>query len=238
MDLTWHNFIDASELSGALAEALEHQARLCIAEKSTAFFALAGGNTPLPAYRKLAEADLDWTSLSLVPTDERWVPQSHASHNLTQLKACFEERKEINWLSLVPEALQLYKTPLASSLHASKVLAAMPESFDCVVLGMGADAHTASIFPGASNVAEALDVNALTSAVAVTPNPLPPEAPFARITLTAERLLRTKEIIVVITGEKKREVLMQALDHPSLKQPIGMLLQAARAVPVKIYWSP
>jgi 6-phosphogluconolactonase len=238
MDLTWHNFIDTTELSTALAEALEHQARLCIAEKSTAFFALAGGSTPLPAYRKLAQANLDWSSLSLVPTDERWVPQSHASHNLMQLKACFADRKEINWLSLVPEALQLYKTPLASALHASKVLAAMPERFDCVVLGMGTDAHTASIFPGANNVAEALNIKVLTSAVAITPNPLPPEAPFARITLTAERLLRTKEIIVAITGEKKRDVLEQALQYPSVSKPIGALLQAARSVPVKIFWSP
>jgi 6-phosphogluconolactonase len=238
MSIQWHEYIDANELSAALAETLEHQARLCIAEKSTAFFALAGGSTPLPAYRKLAEADLDWASISMVPTDERWVPQSHANHNLTQLKTCFKNRKEINWLSLVPDALQLFKTPLASALSASKVLAAMPESFDCVVLGMGTDAHTASIFPGANNLAEALDAQALESAIAIMPNPLPPEAPFARVSLTAARLLRTKEIIVAITGEKKRAVLQEALKKPELTRPIGALLMAAKTIPIKIFWSP
>lgn len=223
----------------ACAQALEHHIRLSLAKKGSAFLSLAGGSA-LAIYRQLAQADLDWSQVSIVPTDERWVSANHAACNLTALKSCFAARNVIQWLSLVPDLPPELDgdaaMPKLSAHTAIKVLAAMPMPFDAVLLGMGLDAHTASLFPGASQLSAALAPDGITSAVAITPNPLPKEAPFARISLTASRLLHSNAILLAITGEAKREVLNRALLRDDEALPISRFLHAAVAN-VDIYWS-
>jgi 6-phosphogluconolactonase len=228
-------FDSVSDLHRACAHALEHQIRLALAERGQAFLALAGGSTPLPAYRLLAKADLDWASVTIVPTDERWVGSQDPACNLSQLRQCFAARFEIQWLSLVPENLPADKISV-SAHSAIKTLAGMPMPFDAVLLGMGLDAHTASLFPGAEHLSEALDLQGIVSAVAITPEPLPKEAPFARVSLTAARLLHSHYVILAITGQAKREVFAKAELADTAALPISRLLHAPGAA-LDVFWS-
>ncbi len=238
-----HSYPAAGSMQQACANVLEHHIRLSLAKKGSAFLSLAGGSA-LAIYRKLAQADLDWRQVTIVPTDERWVSANHSACNLTALKSCFAARNLIQWLPLVPDLPPKFdhdpgdaSAPKPSAHSAIKTLAAMPMAFDAVLLGMGLDAHTASLFPGASQLSAALAPDGITSAVAITPNPLPLEAPFARISLTASRLLHSDAIFLAITGETKREVLNQALLRDDETLPISRFLHAADAN-VETYWSP
>jgi len=223
----------------ACAQAIEHHIRLSLAKKGSAFLSLAGGSA-LAIYRKLSQADLDWARVSIVPTDERWVPANHAACNLAALKSCFAARNLIRWLPLVPELLPDFdddpSAPKPSAHSAIKALAAMPMRFDVVLLGMGLDAHTASLFPGASQLSAALAPDGITSAAVITPKQMPAEAPFSRISLTASRLLHADAILLAITGAAKREVLDRALLRDDEALPISRFLHAADAN-IEIYWS-
>lgn len=219
----------------ACADVLEHHIRLSLAKKGSAFLSLAGGSA-LAIYRKLVQAELDWRQVTIVPTDERWVSARHPACNLTALKSCFAARNLIQWVPLVPEWQDSENAPKPSAHIAIRAMAAMPMPFDLVLLGMGLDAHTASLFRGTSQLCAALAPDGITSAAVITPDPLPPEAPFARITLTASRLLHSDAILLAITGEAKREVLDRALLRDDEALPISRFLHAADAK-VGVYWS-
>jgi 6-phosphogluconolactonase len=231
-----HEYSDGDALAAGLSAALHASARVAFAtDGGTAVFALAGGRTPLPAYRRLADMPLDWKRIRLLPTDERCVPHDHAACNVRELREAFAEATLIDSLT-VPDG-----HPDRSEAHAQSLFARAPyavRAFDAVVLGMGLDAHTASLFPGAPQLAAALDPADTQGACRIDPDPLPPEAPFPRITLTLPRLLRTHALHLAIVGAAKREVLReaQAAHNPS-KFPISALLHAPNTT-VHVHWSP
>jgi 6-phosphogluconolactonase len=131
--------------------------------------------------------------------------------------------------------------PARSEVHARALFETAPyanRDFDAGVLGMGLDGHTASLFPGASQLASALDPVNRTGACRIDPVPLPPEAPFPRITLTLTRLLRARELHLVIVGDAKRAVLRAAQTDPDpARHPISALLHASHTL-VHVHWSP
>jgi 6-phosphogluconolactonase len=128
--------------------------------------------------------------------------------------------------------------PARSERYARAMLADHPGAFDAVVLGMGADAHTASLFPNARQLAAGLDPASTLEALRVDPDPLPAEAPFPRISLTAARLLRARSLLLAIGGDAKRAVFAQACaDADAEARPIAALLHAPGAC-VNVHWSP
>jgi 6-phosphogluconolactonase len=171
--------------------------------------AVPGGSTPVPILRCLARRDLGRSRAELTLTDDRIVPHDHPASNYGLLQRSLEE-----------SALQL--KPLEPGDR--------PGRFELVWIGMGGDGHIASIFP---NDADRLVSG--TQAVRTLPDPLPPEAPFERVTLPMEALLDTEEMILVIRGTEKRALLEAALrrDH---NLPIAMLLERL-AAPLTIYWN-
>ena len=102
---------------------------------------------------------------------------------------------------------------------------------------MGEDGHTASIFAG-PDLEDALNAPTTRRAVGVMPDPLPPEAPVARVTLTRSAILSARTIVIAISGQAKRDLLEQAIeDGPSSTLPIGRLLAEAEQ-PIDIHWCP
>jgi 6-phosphogluconolactonase len=233
MDRQMHNDSIYSSSASMLSTLKEHLSRCiesALSSRGRALIALAGGATPFPIYHVLGALGHDWQNITIVPTDERWVDAIHAANNLTKLKQAFPSA---NFLPLVPE--HVGQTPDAH--FANGALAEHPELFDFVVLGMGADGHFASLFPGAEQLARGLADNA-PDALVLHPRTLPPEAPFPRITLSLQRLLRTRRLMLWINGQKKHDVLRHAragLDVDAM--PIRACLQQHQCA-LDVHWSP
>lgn len=170
--------------------------------------AVPGGSTPGPILAELAKRDLDWPRIAVHLTDDRIVPYDHPASNF---------------------ALLQHKLGATGAALAEPVEGMAPPPFDLVWIGMGADGHIASLFP---NTDPTLD--AQLGLVRITPDPLPPEAPFDRISMTLPALLRTRHLMLVAKGSAKRAVLDAAIAGES-DLPIARLLKAAR-VPVTIFW--
>ncbi|MCK7595473.1 6-phosphogluconolactonase [Pseudomarimonas salicorniae] len=225
---------DAGAFAAALASRLGELIDRALTERGRAVLALAGGRTPFAAYRLLAAQARDWSRVSLLATDERWVDADHAHRNEAEMRRAFEAASGVHFVPLVPAKAD--GAPNAEFAEARLVDLDAP--FDAVVLGMGGDAHTASLFPGSPGLDSAIDPSSAGSAFVVTPQPLPPEAPHARITLGLARLKRSHARILGITGDGKRKVWQSVLDaEPSADRPIGLFLHDA-AAPVAVYWSP
>ena len=180
-----------------------------IARPGAKRIAIAGGSTPAKVLEMLAARDLDWTGATLVPTDDRQVPHDHPASNFGNLKS----------------TLGSFGATILPLIEGDA-----PDPFDLIWLGMGADGHVASLFP--HMLAE---VRPGPAVIATTPIPLPPEAPFPRLTLNAKALAATAETIVVVTGAGKRQVIEAALGGDE-RYPISDIVRSPRA-PVTIYWS-
>jgi 6-phosphogluconolactonase len=168
---------------------------------------LPGGNTPRPIFARLAVLRLPWDKVTIIPGDERAVPHDHPASNVGALRAVFG-------------ATGAMIEPLLASLPVPR--------FDLVWLGVGDDGHVASLFPNANP-----DPAAPAGVIAVTPDPMPPEAPFPRLTLTLAALANTDTVILVARGAAKRAVLDAALAGADL--PVARLFGLA---PVTLYWQP
>ncbi|MGY4517453.1 6-phosphogluconolactonase [Lysobacter sp. HA18] len=231
-----HTYDDGEALAIALARTLGDAVDTALDTRGEALLALAGGRTPLPAYRALASRWRDSgraSNIVLMPTDDRCVPHDHPNSNVSELRAIFDA---------TPVRVESLTTangdPERSERYARAMLADHPGEFDAVVLGMGADAHTASLFPNARQLAAGLDHACTLEALRVDPDPLPVEAPFPRISLTAARLLRARALHLVVTGAAKRVVLEAAYaDADGSKRPVAALLHASGRT-VHVHWSP
>lgn len=233
---TWteHRYADAAALCSEMAARLQHACSEAMMQRGKALLALAGGSTPLPVYRRLAEAPLPWARIAVLPTDERCVPHDHPACNARAMRQAFSAASGLRVLALTPPDGAVER----AQSHAQAVLAAHAEPFDAVLLGMGTDTHVASLFPGVAGVAGALAPGSDDDAVRIDPMPLPPEAPFPRISLTAVRLLRTRACHLVITGAPKLRALREAVaSGERLVHPVLAILHAP-ATDVQVHWCP
>ena len=162
--------------------------------------ALPGGSTPFPIIGLLRGRGIDWSRVVAYPTDDRLVAESHEASNTGKLRALLE--------------------PLGAEVVALEEGQELPE-FALVWLGLGADGHVASLFP---NTDPRPDDPLATRRL--TPDPLPPEAPFDRITMTIPALLHSQEILLVMRGSQKRAVLDDAIAGRS-DLPVARLLAAS-----------
>ena len=228
-----HDYAEGDALASACARILHDTTQSALRERGRAQLALAGGRTPLPAYRRWAAGTTIDARTTILPTDERWVPAEHAGNNLSQLQSLFTGETSPRWLPLVPG--HVGAVPELTQACAS--LAEIDADWDLVLLGMGEDGHFASLFPGDPGLAAALDPSGAADVVIGRPDPLPPEAPFPRISLSLARLLRSRRVLLVVSGQRKRELISQAQQHPDpARWPVSALLHGSATV--EIHWSP
>lgn len=228
----FHYYDDFTELSTALVKewlAIIDQAN-SLRKNQSSSFALAGGSTPAPVYRLLdqglAQRHLGSNKVKLVATDERWVADADPQSNEGLFQQCMAQSYQKQWqlVSLKNSAA----TPEAAVEDIDQRLRTqLPANFDAVLLGMGADGHVASLFPGgATQLGEAQCLPALQ-----------PQTQQSRMSLSLPRLLQTERIWLVITGAEKRQVLENALEPAQTMLPIAALIQTATC-PIDVFWCP
>lgn len=196
---------------------------LGIQARGSACAALSGGQTPEPAYRRLAHESVDWTRVTFALVDERFVQVDHPFSNEGMLRRSL--RGAIGSGAALSPMFSPERTLEEAADLADAAYGAL--HFDVALLGMGADGHTASWFPGASGLAAAMDPASPRSVVAVRA----PQAAGAseRLTLTLAAIARADRVLLVITGEEKRSLLERAVDEPvtalfnSLPRPLEVL---------------
>jgi 6-phosphogluconolactonase len=223
---------NAADQDQALADMVSGRLAAAIAARGSASLVVSGGRTPLGLFDLLSMVALRWESVTVTLADERWVDRAHGDSNERLVRAHLlrNAAAAANFVSLKNAAA----TPEEGVAETAAALAKVRRPFDVVLLGMGEDGHTASLFPAAPELADGLSPTAMWPCLAVNP----PHAPHARMSLTLGTLLDSRSIIVQLTGAAKRQVIERALEGgPVEDMPIRGILHQAK-VPVGIFWSP
>lgn len=186
---------------GAIADWFAARLRAALAVSPTIAVTVPGGSTPFPIFDRLANEDLPWGRVAVWPGDDRIVAEDHPASNVGKIRARLE-----------PAGARI--VPLTED--------AQPPHFAIAWLGMGGDGHVASLFPNTDPRID--DPQAVRR---LTPDPLPPEAPFDRLSLTIPALLDSDELVFVIRGADKRAI-FEAATRGEHDLPVARLLGAAR----------
>ncbi|WP_019896308.1 6-phosphogluconolactonase [Hydrogenovibrio halophilus] len=213
----WVVFDQAEELSEALCQRLLTLAEDAIRQRGTFHLVLAGGTTPLQTYRRLAQAKADWSHWYVYLGDERVLPVDDPERNSVQIDQAWLSRvpipsRQIHW---IPTELGLTLAQKAYQHSMDRLLATQP--FDVVLLGMGEDGHTASLFPGHTHDPDQKVVTESHS----------PKPPSERVSLNDCALAQTRHLFKIVTGASKRDAVAEWLEGVSL--PISRI----KAEPVR-----
>ncbi len=221
-DIPRRDFADDEDLAPAFAEWTADKLRAAIAERGAATLGVSGGTTPARSFEALSGMPLDWTRVAITLADERRVANDSPRSNARLVREAL----------LRNHAMVASFTPLADArlsesqelVAASARVANLPLPADLVVLGMGDNGHTASWFPGAPGLAEAMDPGARLLVVPIEA----PDAPEPRLTLTGRVILRARAIALLIEGQDKLNTLAEAFeDGPAEAMPIRAVLRGA-----------
>jgi 6-phosphogluconolactonase len=194
--LRWHRFQTVNALCESIVAQLAELANTAINARGVFHIALAGGRTPKIIYEKLCAIRTDWSCWFIYFGDERCLPRGDAGRNDTLARS--------SWLDHVPiPSAQIFAIPaeLGAQQGAAEYSRQMEAvgDFDLVLLGLGEDGHTASLFPG-----HALDASTAALAVQMAPKP-----PAQRISLSASRLSAARAVWFLVTGADKRAALLR-----------------------------
>ncbi|MBK9797457.1 MAG: 6-phosphogluconolactonase [Holophagaceae bacterium] len=227
---TLREFTDQARLTAALVQHVAQRLKADLAKQDQAVLVVSGGRSPVPFFQALAGQPLAWSRVAVTLADERWVPPDHVDSN----EALVREHL-LKGPAATARMVPLWtgdSTPEEAVAEVSANLAALPSPFSEVILGMGEDGHIASLFPGAAELPVGLATEAPVLAVH------PPRAPHARLSLSLQALLQSRDLVLMISGAPKRAILERALeDGPVEALPVRALLRQT-AVPVSVFWAP
>lgn len=215
------------QLSRQLAEAVAEALRVDLARQDNVLLVVSGGSTPVPFFAALAACDLPWGRVQVTLADERWVTEDDADSNARLVRT---------HLLQGPAAVATFvplttddTTPEQGVDKVAERVTGLAWPASVVILGMGSDGHTASLFPDSRELDLALTTDA--AAVAVRT----PSQPQPRITLSADRLHQARRHLLHVTGGDKRAVLARALSGDDVRE---LPIRAFLACPLATYWAP
>lgn len=213
------DYPDRDLLMLSLADRIASELGAALRRNERASLSVPGGTTPGPVFDTLSGVALDWDRVDVLLNDERWVPEDHPRSNTGLLRQRLFQNHAAA-ARLVPLYADAPEPDGALDALADGVRACLPLSV--ALVGMGADMHTASLFPGADNLDAALAADAPPLMAMRAPGAAEP-----RITLTAPVLRGAMHMHVLITGAEKRAALERARSLPPTEAPIAALLAEA-----------
>ncbi len=216
MDLI--EYADTEMMMMDLANVIAGELKAALLHEDFASLAVPGGTTPGPIFDSLCGTNLDWARVRVMLTDERWVPETSERSNtrLLRQRLLVDRAAAATYVPLYDNA----STP-EDKLDDLAATVAEQLPLSVLLLGMGADMHTASIFPGADQLDNALHGDDLLVAMRA------PGAPEPRITLSASVLKGAMKRHIVIIGREKREALERARHLTSEEAPVAAVLRGA-----------
>jgi 6-phosphogluconolactonase len=232
MGPTFVSYYEAERFYAHIADDIAGRLKHAVNARGAASLVCAGGSTPAPVYAKLATYPMPWAKIQITLSDERWVSTVDADSNEFMLRRRLlkEAAAKAKFVPLKTRD----ENPRAAQGKVEKAIAAMAQPFDVTLLGMGADGHIASLFPGSPDLGPAIDLKQKSRVCAVRAPGAAGSA--ARISLTLSAILRSRLIILIMKGEDKRLVYNKALEPgPVAELPVRGVLQQT-AVPVFAYW--
>lgn len=232
MSANLHEFKDGAALAEGLADRVAGALAEAVTTRGRASIAVSGGSTPKAFFKALSSRDIDWSKVTITLVDERFVPADNPrSNHLLVADNLLQGKAE------AAQFMPLYRDA-DSAEEAAKIVSkdadALGEPFDVVILGMGADGHTASFFPGGSRLVEAISPETPRGVITMEAE----GAGEPRLTFTFASLQDARLLVLHIEGQGKKDVLAAAEgDGPETDMPIRAVLRRA-ATPVDIYWAP
>ncbi len=223
---------DPESLSRDLARQIADALRAAIAARGLAGLVVSGGRSPVPLFEHLRIQPVDWSRVCVALADERWVDASDPASNERLVREVLlqEAAAAARFSGLKNPA----PTPELGAAAAWDAVARMPRPFDVVVLGMGDDGHTASLFPGSPGLPAALDPSAAAGCAGMRA----PTEPAMRLSLNLAALLDSRRIVILITGESKWRTYAAACGAgPAEAMPVRAVLRQ-KNTPVDVIWSP
>jgi len=230
MALTQSKFRTAEQLNTAFTRKITKLLRDGIEENGRASLVVSGGRTPAELFNALSKTNLEWDKIDVSLADERWVDNTDDASNEKMLRAklLINNAANANFVALKTQHGDAEDAVLTCTDNLQK----MRTPFDVLILGMGEDGHTASLFPCSEQITQGLDLESGDTFIAVKPT----TAPNQRMSLTLPALLNSNQIFLHVTGETKKDVLNTVLsDDDALVMPIRAVIKNAD---VELLWAP
>ncbi|HUO92600.1 MAG TPA: 6-phosphogluconolactonase [Rhizomicrobium sp.] len=227
-------FDDANALTSALADKIATRLSDGVRRRDAASFVASGGTTPGILFDALSTREAPWDRVFVTTTDERWVSPDDDRSNEKLVRTRLIKNRAAS-ATLVP-LMTGHASPAEAETELDRAIGAMPRPFDVTLLGMGNDGHTASLFPGAKELAAALDLHSPSLVRAITPADIAATGP--RMSLSLRALLASRLIVILIRGAEKMETYRRALAGDDIfDMPVRAMLHQS-GTPVEVYWSP
>ena len=225
----WNSCENSTQLAFSLAQEIAQQLVEALAIRPRASLAVSGGRTPLAMLKQLSLQHLDWHRVDITLADERWVDEKNSSSNAALLRSSLLQNnaKSATFFPLFNQQPSAY----LGQKDCQIALEDMQWPLDVLVLGMGDDGHTASLFPHCPYLQEALSAPVTQLCISTQA----PVVPTQRMSLTGPTLLKAKHKHLHIEGPEKHRVLQQAM---ALADPLTMPIFAVLKTPLTIHWCP
>lgn len=225
-------FPSANLLVEALATRVGKLLSEGIGKRGQAGLLVSGGSTPVPLFARLADMVLPWDRVMISLVDERWVDEQSPDSNENLVRRHLLQHRAAAARFIPMKTADT--TAGQGEKKCAAALTAIPRPWDCLILGMGNDGHTASLFPGAARLEAAIDPHGGRICIAIQP----PAAPYERMTLTLPAILDSRQLFLHVEGEAKKKVLARAMEAGDPREmPIRSILRQ-KTTPLAIYWAP
>lgn len=229
--MKFHSFLNRKELTEKLSSTIADYLTEGITNNGSASLAVSGGSTPVGLFRTLSTLEIEWEKVFICLVDERWVEPTNDDSNekLVRTHLLQNNAAAASFTGMKNAAA----TAGDGADECTQNLKELPMPFDVLILGMGGDGHTASLFPGAKKLSAATDMQSGKICMGIAPL----TAPHERMTLTLPAILDSRQIFLHITGQEKKDVLERAQEKGSVKElPIRFIL-TQNSTPFNIYWA-